>query len=144
MHSKSPLVIAFCLVCLGILAKNMPKRLAGYYLLNSYQIFNFPISIQLFILVYRTPSCQEKSMSVPFNFPYEQQIKYNCPDETGQSTFNHRFLLLQYLLRMFPVLHMYRSLPLPLLYLSLPQFSPHSHSAVLSQYFPVRFLSFAL
>ena len=36
MHSKSPSVMAFCLVCLGILAKNMPKRLAGYYLLNSY------------------------------------------------------------------------------------------------------------
>ncbi len=30
--------MAFCLVCLGILAKNMPKHLAGYYLLNSYQI----------------------------------------------------------------------------------------------------------
>ena len=38
MHSKSPSVMAFCLVCLGILAKNMPKRLAGYYLLNSYSI----------------------------------------------------------------------------------------------------------
>ena len=36
MHSTSPLVMAFCLVCLGILAKNMPKRLAGYYLPNSY------------------------------------------------------------------------------------------------------------
>ena len=36
MHSKSPSVMAFCLVCLGILAKNMPKHLAGYYLLNSY------------------------------------------------------------------------------------------------------------
>ena len=36
MHSKSPSVMAFCLVCLGILAKNMPKRLAGYDLLNSY------------------------------------------------------------------------------------------------------------
>ena len=40
MHSKSPSVMAFCLVCLGILAKNMPKRLAGYYLLNSYVFFN--------------------------------------------------------------------------------------------------------
>ena len=39
MHSKSPSVMAFCLVCLGILAKNMPKRLAGYYLLNSYHLF---------------------------------------------------------------------------------------------------------
>ena len=38
MHSKSPSVMAFCLVCLGILAKNMPKHLAGYYLLNSYNI----------------------------------------------------------------------------------------------------------
>ena len=28
--------MAFCPVCLGILAKNMPKHLAGYYLLNSY------------------------------------------------------------------------------------------------------------
>ncbi len=37
MHSRSPSVIAFCLVCLGILAKNMPKHLAGYYLLNSYK-----------------------------------------------------------------------------------------------------------
>ena len=36
MHSKSPSVMAFCLICLGILAKNMPKHLAGYYLLNSY------------------------------------------------------------------------------------------------------------
>ena len=36
MHSKSLSVIAFCLVCLGILAKSMPKRLAGYYLPNSY------------------------------------------------------------------------------------------------------------
>ena len=36
MHSKSPSVMAFCLVSLGILAKNMPKRLAGYCLLNSY------------------------------------------------------------------------------------------------------------
>ena len=36
MHSESPSVMAFCLVCLGILAKNMPKHLAGYYLLNSY------------------------------------------------------------------------------------------------------------
>ena len=35
MHSKSPLVMAFCLVCLGILAKDMPKRLAEYSLLNS-------------------------------------------------------------------------------------------------------------
>ena len=26
-----------CLVCLEIWAKNMPKRLAGYYLLNSYK-----------------------------------------------------------------------------------------------------------
>ena len=25
------------LVCLGILVKNMPKHLAGYYLLNSYK-----------------------------------------------------------------------------------------------------------
>ena len=33
---KSPSVMAFCLVCLGILAKNMPKRLAEYYLLNIY------------------------------------------------------------------------------------------------------------
>ena len=40
MHSKSPSVMAFCLICLGILAKNMPKRLAGYYLLNSYNYFN--------------------------------------------------------------------------------------------------------
>ena len=36
MHSKSPSVMAFCLVCLGILAKKMPKHLAGYYLLNNY------------------------------------------------------------------------------------------------------------
>ena len=28
IHSKSPSVMAFCLVCLGILAKNMPKHLA--------------------------------------------------------------------------------------------------------------------
>ena len=35
MHSKSPSVMAFCLVCLGILAKSMPKRLAEYSLLNS-------------------------------------------------------------------------------------------------------------
>ena len=35
MHSKSPSVMAFCLVCLGILAKDMPKRLAEYSLLNS-------------------------------------------------------------------------------------------------------------
>lgn len=27
--------MAFCLVCLGILAKDMPKRLAEYSLLNS-------------------------------------------------------------------------------------------------------------
>ena len=32
--------MAFCLVCLGILAKNMPKHLAGYYLLNSYNKTN--------------------------------------------------------------------------------------------------------
>ena len=37
MHLKSPLVMAFWLACLGILAKNMPKRLAGYCLLNSYK-----------------------------------------------------------------------------------------------------------
>ena len=30
--------MAFRLVCLGILAKNMPKHLAGYYLLNSYHL----------------------------------------------------------------------------------------------------------
>ena len=41
MHKKSPSVMAFCLVCLGILAKNMPKRLAGYYLLNSYLLSYF-------------------------------------------------------------------------------------------------------
>ena len=35
MHSKSPSVMAFCLVCLGILAKDMPKRFAEYSLLNS-------------------------------------------------------------------------------------------------------------
>ena len=35
MHSKSPSVMAFCLVCLGILAESMPKRLAEYSLLNS-------------------------------------------------------------------------------------------------------------
>ena len=35
MHSKSPSVMAFCLVCLGILATGMPKRLAEYSLLNS-------------------------------------------------------------------------------------------------------------
>ena len=28
MHSKSPSVMAFCLICLGILAKNMPKQMA--------------------------------------------------------------------------------------------------------------------
>ena len=30
------------LVCLGILAKNMPKHLAGYYLLNSYHLSQKP------------------------------------------------------------------------------------------------------
>jgi hypothetical protein len=30
--------MAFCLICLGILAKNVPKRLAGYYLLNSHKV----------------------------------------------------------------------------------------------------------
>lgn len=35
MYSKSPSVMAFCLVCLGILAKDMPKRFAEYPLLNS-------------------------------------------------------------------------------------------------------------
>ena len=40
MHSKSPSVMAFCLVCLGILAKNMPKHLAGYYLPNGHNISN--------------------------------------------------------------------------------------------------------
>ena len=37
MHLKSPSVMAFWLACLGILEKNMPKRLAGYCLLNSYK-----------------------------------------------------------------------------------------------------------
>ena len=45
MHSKSPSVMAFCLVCLGILAKNMPKHLAGYYLLNSYELSKYYIKL---------------------------------------------------------------------------------------------------
>ena len=32
MHSKSPSVMAFCPVCLGILPLFMAKHLAGYYL----------------------------------------------------------------------------------------------------------------
>ena len=46
MHLKSPSVMAFWLACLGILAKNMPKRLAGYCLLNSYFLLQFPERIQ--------------------------------------------------------------------------------------------------
>ena len=47
IHSKSPSVMAFCLVCLGLLAKNMPKTPRGYYLLNSYLL---PIFSLFFIL----------------------------------------------------------------------------------------------
>ena len=47
MHLKAPLVMAFWLACLGILAKNMPKRLAGYCLLNSYKTGNCSVPSQL-------------------------------------------------------------------------------------------------
>ena len=57
MHSKSPSVMAFCLVCLGILAKNMPKHLAGYYLLNSYfASINSSSSVPKIVVTFFAPS----------------------------------------------------------------------------------------
>ena len=38
MHSKSPSVMTFYLCMSRDFGKNMPKRLAGYYLLNSYSV----------------------------------------------------------------------------------------------------------
>ena len=69
MHSKSPSVMAFCLVCLGILAKNMPKHLAGYYLLNSYNSSTKEYDE-------RTGMSSRKSISA--HFIHKKRPHYHC------------------------------------------------------------------